>query len=117
MKNQLLGLALAALLLGSAAADTTIRFDRGKFSKTLHGAAVRGPRERFKLGAAKGQTMTVFITSVEDNAVFQVLGKSGPLSKPEETEWSGKLPATGDYIIEVGGTRGNATFDLTVEIR
>ncbi len=117
MKSQLLKWALIALLIGSAGADTTIRFDRGKFSKTVHGAVVRGTREKFRVGAAKGQTMTVWITSLEDNAVFQVFSKSGTLSKPELTEWSGKLPANGDYLIEVGPTRGNATFDLNVEIR
>jgi len=113
MKNHLLGFAIVGLLFGSAGADTEIRFDRGKFSKTVHGAAVRGTTERYKLGAAKGQKMTVKITSLEKNAVFEVLG----LSKPEQTQWSGTLPKSGDYVIEVGGTRGNATFDLTVEIR
>ncbi len=64
---------------------------------------MRGTTERYKLGAAKGQNMTVKITSLVGNAVFEVLG----LSKPEQTR----------CVIEVGGTRGNATFDLTVEIR
>lgn len=117
MKSQLLGLALSALLLSSAGADTTIRFERGKFGKKVHGAVVRGTRETYRVGAAKGQTMTIWITSLEDNAVFQVFHKGGTLSKPELTEWSGKLPANGDYLIEVGPTRGNATFDLNVEIR
>lgn len=117
MKSQLLGFALGALLIGSAGADTTIHFDRGKYAKKVHGAVVRGSREKFWVGAAKGQTMTVWITSLEDNAVFQVFTRRGALSKPELTEWSGKLPASGDYQIEVGPTRGNATFDLNVEIR
>ena len=31
----------------SAAADTDIHFDRGKFSKTVHSAALSGTREKF----------------------------------------------------------------------
>ena len=108
---------LMGLLLGSAGADTDIRFDRGKFSKTVHGSALRGSREKFWVGAGKGQKMSVKITSLEDNAVFQVVGDGGALSKPEQRQWSGTLPIKGDYLIEVGPTRGNATFDLTVEIR
>lgn len=118
MRNYWLKFALlAAVLVAPAHADTPIHFDRGKFSKKVHGAVVRGTSERFSLGAAKGQTMTIWITSLEDNAVFQVFRKGGNLSKPELTEWSGKLPASGDYVIEVTPTRGNATFDLNVEIR
>ena len=110
-------LLLLLLLIGPAAADTTIKFDRGKFAKTVHGAVVRGTREKFWVGAGQGQKMTVKITSLENNAVFQVVGDGGPLSPEEQTHWSGKLPIKGDYLIEVGPTRGNATFDLTVEIR
>jgi hypothetical protein len=31
--------------------------------------------------------------------------------------WTGTLPIKGDSLIEVSGTRGNASYDLTVEIR
>ncbi len=31
--------------------------------------------------------------------------------------WSGTLPSSGDYKIIVGGTRGNATYKLTVSIK
>ncbi|MBS2034505.1 hypothetical protein JST97_05945 [bacterium] len=117
MKNRLFGFGLGLSLLSSAGADTTIHFDRGKFSKTVHGAVVRGTTEKFWVGAGKGQKMTVRIRSLENNAVFQVVGDGGELSKPEQTQWSGTLPIKGDYLIEVGPTRGNATFDLTVEIR
>ena len=117
MNHRFVKLVFGLSLLSSAGADTTIHFDRGKFSKTVHGAVVRGTSEKFWVGAGKGQKMTVKITSVENNAVFQVVGDGGELSKPEQTQWSGTLPIKGDYLIEVGPTRGNATFDLTVEIR
>ena len=31
--------------------------------------------------------------------------------------WSGKLPIDNEYVIVVGGTRGNATYALTISIR
>ena len=45
---------------------------RGSSSATVKGAVVRGDRDRYYVGARKGQTMSVKITSIEDNAVFQV---------------------------------------------
>ena len=117
MRKFLLHLLTGALLAGFAGADTTIKFERGKFAKTVHGSVLRGTREKFWVGAGKGQKMTVKITSLEDNAVFQVVGDGGSLSPEEQKSWSATLPMKGDYLIEVGPTRGNATFDLTVEIR
>jgi hypothetical protein len=66
--------------------------------------------------------MTIKITSLEDNAVFQIEGPSGSYlidagETDDATNWSGPLPADGDYKIIVGGTRGNTEFKLTVSIR
>jgi hypothetical protein len=69
-----------------------------------------------------GQTMTVRIKSVGHNAVFAIV-KPGGGYLPNATDlsdaerWSGKLPVSGDYVIETGGTRGNADYTLTVTIR
>jgi hypothetical protein len=71
----------------------------------------------YLLGAQKGQTMTLGITSAESNAVFDVVGPGGKLIKSEATTWSGPLPADGDYAIIVGGTRGNATYELTTQVK
>ena len=110
----LLGIALMATVAG---ADTTIKFDRGKFGKTVHGTCARGEVSKFWVGAGKGQKMTVKINSAENNAVFCVVGDGGSLSPHEQTNWSGTLPIKGDYVIEVSTTRGGASFDLSVDIR
>ena len=34
----------------------------------------------------------------------------------ETTDWSGVLPEDGDYQVIVGGTRGNATYTMQVQI-
>jgi hypothetical protein len=61
--------------------------------------------------------MTVSITSLEKNAIFDIQAPDGELLKQEGTNWSGVLPSTGDYKIVVGGTRGNASYRLRVTIK
>ena len=100
-----------------------VRFARGSSSTTISGAVVRGDRDRYYLGASKGQTMSVKITSREDNAVFQVYlpgeqeALSGAGEEDDATNWSGELPVDAEYVIVVGGTRGNASYKLTVSIK
>ena len=119
-------LLVAALLLvtvvaTSAHVDRTrrIRFDRGRTTKVIRDSVVRGTRDRYLLRASRGQTMIVHITSLEENAVFDVYPTGGqPLDGAQETtDWTGELPRSGDYVIEVGGTRGNASYTLEVTIR
>jgi hypothetical protein len=100
-----------------------VRFAKGSSSTTISGAVVRDDRDRYYLEAKKGQTMSVKITSLEDNAVFQIFlpGEQEALSGAGEgddaTKWSGPLPDDAEYVIVVGGTRGNATYKLTVSIK
>jgi hypothetical protein len=78
--------------------------------------------------------MTVTISSLEDNAVFQIYEPGTTVSRDSDRmvdvsgtalagedkdimHWSGKLPETGSYLIVVGGTRGNATYKLDVGIK
>jgi hypothetical protein len=99
-----------------------VRFARGRTTATLKNSVVRGTRDRYIVGAREGQQMTVRITSVERNAVFIIHPPSNRTLEsvgemPESTEWSGKLLESGDYVVEVGGTRGNATYTLKVSVR
>jgi hypothetical protein len=125
VKVILVVLALAAFA-SEAAADgikKRVRFPRGSTSTVLRGSVIRGDRDTYLLGAREGQTMTVRITSLENNAVFQIYkpgGKEtveGAGEGEDAMEWSGELPATGDYVIVVGGTRGNATYKLEIKIK
>ncbi len=99
-----------------------VRFAKGKSSVTLSNSVIRGERDTYILGAKAGQKMTVRITSVEKNAVFQVRVPVGAYLEgademDDATSVSATLPASGDYRIEVGGTRGNASYRLTISIR
>ena len=118
---------IAALLLVTtcaavAARDRTrrIRFERGRTTKVIKDAVVRGDRDRYILHARAGQTLIIHITSEENNAVFTIYrpgGRQTLENAQESTDWNGSLPRTGDYIIEVGGTRGNASYTLEVTAR
>ena len=114
-------LALSSLL--AQGVKKTIQFARGASSATVRGSVVRGDRDRYYVGAKKGQTMSVKITSEEDNAVFQVYlpgeeeALSGAGDGDDAKNWSGELPSDADYVIVVGGTRGNATYTLRVSIK
>ncbi len=117
---------VSALALSSIFAQGVkqkVRFARGSSSTTISGAVVRGERDRYYLGAKKGQTMSVKITSLEENAVFQIFlpgeqeALAGAGEEDDATTWSGELPEDAEYVIVVGGTRGNASYKLTVSIK
>jgi hypothetical protein len=99
-----------------------IKFARGKSSATVSNAVIRGDRDTYIVGARAEQMMTVKITSLEKNAVFQIEDPNGEYlqdagEEDDATSVTNSLPETGDYRIIVGGTRGNASYKLTVTIK
>ncbi len=99
-----------------------VKFVKGKSSATLSGTVLRGDRDTYIVGARAEQTMSIRITSGEDNAVFQVQGPDGEYLQDAGEEDDARqvtniLPFDGDYKIIVGGTRGNAKYRLTVSIK
>jgi hypothetical protein len=112
-----------------------IRFEQGAFGKDLSGAVIRGERSLYSLDARSGQRLSVSISAVEDNAVFQIYAPGARAERRDDgveilegaalpaagegddaKKWSGALPYTGAYLIVVGPTRGNATYTLAVWI-
>lgn len=115
---------LSILVTAVAQTGTTkrVRFPKGRTTAIVKGAVVRATQDQYILGARRGQTMIVHITSLEKNAVFAILGPGGvALDGAEEgadvMDWTGELPMSGDYSICVSPTRGNATYTLEVTIR
>jgi len=97
-------------------------FSKGQNETTIDGTVIRGDQNIYILRANAGQTMRVEITSSENNAAFVIYQPNGKtLPNADEgqdaTLWEGKLPAKGTYKIEVGGTRGNAEYSLTIGIK
>ena len=128
LKRKLTAAFFASLLLATCAfaAQTglskRVRFPRGGTTAILKNSVVRGTVDRYTLGARAGQKMTVSITAVERNAAFTIYAPSGATLEgagegQDATKWNGELPENGDYVIEVGGTRGNTTYTLKVTVR
>jgi hypothetical protein len=119
----------------TAGVNEAIKFARGASSKTIEGAVVRGDRDFYTVGAKAGQTMEVVISATEKNAVFAIFQPGYKIKKSadmidiqgrslkkaaEEDEarnWKGKLPVNGNYLISVGGTRGNASYKLRISVK
>jgi len=100
-----------------------IKFPRGSSSTVINNAVLRDEIDQYILNARAGQRMKVDISSVENNASFQITRSDktqllpGASFDDDAKHWNGELPETGDYVIEVAPTRGNATYRLKVEIR
>ncbi len=97
--------------------DTRIEFAPGASMGFVEDAVVLGTRNVHRVGVNAGQFVTIDILSAEDNAVFDLIGPNGEWILREEKEASLQIPLTGEYAIVVGGTRGNASYTLNVEIR
>jgi preprotein translocase subunit SecF len=106
-----------------------IHFAKGKSAAVIKGAVVRGDRDEYLLSAKANQVMKVHIFSSENNAAIDIYPPGGKASeenalghaeqendKKKPAVWQGSLPSSGDYIISVGGTRGNVNYTLEVSI-
>jgi hypothetical protein len=93
-------------------ANKTVKFGKGNSSASYKNSVIRGDRDTYILGARAGQFMTVSITSLEDNASFEVVAPNGENLVDDDTNWTGELPANGNYKIIVGSGRGNATYTV-----
>ncbi|MBJ8342509.1 hypothetical protein JGU71_26825 [Antrihabitans sp. YC3-6] len=114
-----LAAALALIGTGTAAAQPTldrIQFAPGASGASVAGSIVRGDTNAFLVEASVGQTMTIDIASVEANAVFAVYSPNGDELRFEQVSATIVLPASGDYLIDVGSVRGNTTYELYVTI-
>ncbi|TAF51430.1 MAG: hypothetical protein EAZ61_10650 [Oscillatoriales cyanobacterium] len=104
----------------------TIQFAAGASSASLDGSVVRGTEDTYYVSASPGQYMQVSVSSTENNAVFQVYGEVEGTWSPligagpgdDASTWADTLPGggTGNFMIVVGPTRGNADYSLYVSI-
>ncbi len=129
MVNRLgLGLLIVLFVLGSSGfarldgITKRVKFAKGRSSATFSNAVIRGERDTYLVGAKAGQRMTVRVTALENNAAFQIENPDGEYlegagEEDDATTVSLSLPDSGDYRIIVGGTRGNASYRLTVSIK
>ena len=93
-----------------------ISFAPGTSSASVGGVVDRGDWHEWIFRASAGQTLSLSLTSVAGNATFRVYTPSGGFVAKDITSFSGVLPATGDYLIEVGSTGGTTSYTLNVSV-
>ena len=98
-----------------------IQFAAGATSTMVRGTVQFPNRREYLLRALGGQTMRVELISSDASANFAVTGVSDgqPLKRLENgnTVWSGTLPSTQDYLLQVATPRTAAvSYELYVEV-
>ncbi|MEZ5346719.1 MAG: hypothetical protein R2681_14305 [Pyrinomonadaceae bacterium] len=99
---------------------TTVKFDAGKTSKSYKNSIKRGNSHTYFLTASSGQTMSVRISSANEDAGFTVYDPSGnELSAGEETtetrDFSEELAGSGRHKIVVTSGR-DVTYSIKFEV-
>ena len=118
-------LALAALLLAMVAVVPAqrgrsiverVRFPRGRTTAVLKGTVARGMSHDYLLGAQAGQSMSVHL-SARGDVRFTILNPDGDSLADYVQDWSGELPLSGDYRINVlPDTSRNSAIAYTLEV-
>ena len=98
-----------------------VTFSQGAISKTLTGTTPNGYVLSYSLACRGGQTMTVSLNLPASSAYLDVFGLgTGTLLSPSShaTSWTGTLPATQDYIVEIIPANGQVVnYTLTVTVQ
>ena len=83
----------------------------------------RGSRDAYRIFAKAGEVLTVSVSALDDNAVFEirdgdVKGRSlsGAAPGNDARFWSGVAPRDGDYIVIVGPVFGGTDYTLSVSL-
>lgn len=129
MIRRVVGLLLAVVLLltqvGAAAAEggptpKRISFPPGGTSATRTGVLTMGGMVRYVLGINGGQTLNASVASGNNNVDLVIFGADGTVlisDHADASSWSGVVPSTQDYYIDVraiDGTSANYTLTVTV---
>lgn len=97
-----------------------VNFASGTSSITLNGTTVNGFLYSYSFACSAGQSMTASLATSSNNAYIDIYGLSGGTllsSSAAATTWTGFLPQTQDYIIEVVPTNGQVVaYSLTVSV-
>ncbi|MBN1440539.1 MAG: hypothetical protein JW929_14120 [Anaerolineales bacterium] len=97
-----------------------IQFARGAYSKSVWGKGSAAQTISYVLWARAGQTMTASVSSSTGASYLNIYGFSGGQSlvssSSSQTSWTGALPQSQDYIVEVvqGGTWVDFTLTVTI---
>lgn len=97
----------------------TISFASGTSSRSVNGASTGSRTNSYAVAASSGQTLNVTLTG--SNVVLNIYGLQGGQSllsnSSGATTYSGTLPASQDYIIQVVPSTASANYTLKVEVK
>ena len=97
-----------------------IEFAPGTDTASVGGSVPPGGVTHYVIRALTGQTMSVNIVSATGNVILAIWGADGTVLISDHagaTSWSGQLPLTQDYYIDVisaGGTTANFTLQVII---
>ena len=92
-----------------------IRFERGRTTAVVKDRVLLCTAHRYRLRAKAGQTMSVNLAT-GNRTSMTLLAPTDDVLADGEKSWSGELPDTGDYVINIG-TDATANYTLEVTIR
>ena len=96
-----------------------IQFAPGAIKAEVSGTVPAGGTVSYILGALAGQTMTVDLTFSQGLGLIVIWGADGNVLISDHagaTEWSGVLPTTQDYYIEVHAAADNPALKYKLEV-
>jgi hypothetical protein len=110
----------AALQAVTPPADSTrVEFATGTTSKSVDGELNAAQTKSYLLRARGGQKMRVDVWSPNADVYLEIYGLDGQVlveSTQKATTWSGNLPTSQDYVVEVTAGGGQTSFTVTFVI-
>lgn len=97
-----------------------VNFPRGRTTAVLKGTVRRGISHDYLLRARRGQTMTIHLAAESSEMSLTILRPDGETWMYDTKDWSGTLPSTGTYRINVlpdTTTERPKQYTLEVSIR
>ena len=93
-----------------------LRFARGRTTAVMKDTVRLCTSHEYRLRARAGQTMSVHLATGRRTS-FTLQSPSGTVEDADGVkDWSGELPETGEYVIQIG-TDATAAYTLEVTIR
>lgn len=126
--KSLLICALVAIAFQPAAGSATTQdktvlkkrvfFQKGRTTAILKGSIKKGTNHHYLLGAKEGQTMTVHLAAKQTSFTVYKPNEGEAIEDADGVnDWTGTLPESGDYLIEIGTDAKLAPYTLEVTIR
>ncbi|MBV6623864.1 MAG: peptidoglycan-binding protein [Rivularia sp. (in: Bacteria)] len=93
----------------------SINFTNGNEYEVIEDAAIRGETVIHRFEVAPKQNFRIVITSLENNAIFELFKVGEPRIYAEKASNVRLFLEAGEYYFTVSAIRGNATYKLKVE--